>query len=422
MNIYISGVTYKTTPLEIREQLSFNGEEQRKALREISKLPCVAECVLLSTCNRTEAYLYSADKTFDNSLIEKALCDIKRLDSRKFKKYFNSYRDDKAVQHLFKVACGLDSMVLGEDQILGQVKSAYELSLELGASSSVLNTLFQDAIAAAKKVKTSTGLSKNSVSIGALTVKLVYEEFAGKLGDKCALVIGAGKIGAAVLKNLSARGIAKIYLTNRSHGKAEDLSKTEGIIRPIAYNDRYSVINECDILVSSTSSPHYTITRDVLEKHLAGGKRRVFIDLAVPRDLDESLKDIRGVTYYHIDHLQKVADENIGRRMVEAARAEQIIGQFVADYEKWYEFRSVLPVVNEVQRFTEAVLEEKISAVMRQLKNVSEAEQELVKLSLTSAVNEIMNKFVYSVREKGDKDDVRSYFRCLRNVFKENRS
>jgi glutamyl-tRNA reductase len=281
--------------------------------------------------------------------------------------------------------------------------------------------LFQDAITAAKKIKTNTGLSKNSVSVGALAVKLVYDEFAGKLADKCALVIGTGKIGAIVLKNLAAKGIKKIYLTNRSHEKAEDLSSGYPVAQSVKYNDRYTVINECDIVVSSTSSPHYTITRDVLEKHLTRGKRRIFIDLAVPRDLDESLRNLRGIKYYNIDHLKKVVDEHFDRRMLEAIRAEQIIDQFVVDYEKWYEFRSLLPVVNDVQRFTEMVLKEKISAIMGQLKNVSEAERELVKLSLTSAVNEIMYKFVYSVRETGAKDDIQSYFRCLRDVFKENR-
>lgn len=421
MNIYISGVNYKTTPLAIREKLSFNLEEQRNALGQITNLPCVSECVLLSTCNRTEVYVYPAGRSFDNSLIEKILCDLKGLALYDLKKYFHTYRGAKAVKHLFKVACGLDSMVLGEDQILGQVKNAYEFALELKASSSVLNTLFRDAITAAKKVKTNTGLSKNSVSVGALAVKWVCAELEGKIEDKCALIIGAGKVGAVVLKQLSVRGIKKIFLTNRSHGTAVDLSKTNGTVEPIAYNDRYSIINECDIVVSSTSSPHYTITRDALEQHLTGGKPRYFIDLAVPRDFDASLSEINGVRYYHIDDLRKVAEKNIDQRMIEAAKAEPIIEQSMADFEKWYEFRSVLPVVNDVQRFIEAVLKEKIDGAMEKLNNVSKAERELVKSSIASAVNEIMNMFIYNVREKGDKDDMPGYFRCLNEVIKENR-
>ena len=419
MNIYVSGVNYKTTPLEIREMLSFNHEEQKLVLNHISELLGVSECVLLSTCNRTEIYIYSSEENFDVSIVERKLCEIKCLPLYDYKKYFYAYRGKKAVKHLFKVASGLDSLVLGEDQILGQVKNAYDLSLELGASSNILNTLFRDVITAAKKIKTNTQLSKNSVSIGSLAVKLISDIFEGKLEDKCVLVIGAGKIGSIALKNLCSKGVGKIYVTNRSHGKAEDLSKIYNIVFPVNYLERYSVMDECDVVISSTSSPHYTITRDVLEKSVRVNKKRVFIDLSVPRDIDESLGDIPGIGYYNIDHLKNVMDENMDRRVIEAFKAEQIIEDFVDEYEKWYDFRNVLPVVKDVQKYAETVINEKINNTLSSLKSSSEEDKEKVRISITNTVNEIMNKLIYSVRKSGSKEDMQAYFRCLSDVIKE---
>lgn len=420
MNIYVSGVNYKTTPIEIRETLSFDPDAQKQVLDSISKLSGVDECVFLSTCNRTELYIYSKGENFDVSKAEKALCQIKGKPIYDYKKYFYVYSGVKAVKHLFKVTSGLDSLVLGEDQILGQVKGAYDLSHELGTSSNILNTLFRDAITAAKKIKTNTQLSKSSVSISTLAVKLVEEIFEGNLEDKCVLVIGAGKIGTIALKNLCSKGVGKIYVTNRSHGKADDLSKVYNSVYPVDYLNRYSVVNECDVVISSTSSPHYTITRDMLEKSVNVKKNRVFIDLAVPRDIDEAINEIPGISYYNIDHLKSVVDENMDRRIMEASKAEQIIEEFVDEFERWYEFRNVLPVVKEVQKYAENVINEKINSTLSSLKSSSEEDKEKVRISIASTVNEIMNTLIYSVRKSGCKEDMQAYFRCLSEVIKEN--
>ncbi|MCX7923582.1 MAG: glutamyl-tRNA reductase [Clostridia bacterium] len=419
MNIYISGINYRTTPLELREKLSFNMDEQKRALADIHKLPAVSECVILSTCNRTEVYIYCDSENFDNSNVEKLLCDIKGLSTYEFKKYFYAYSGVNAVKHLFKVASGLDSMVLGEDQILGQVKEAHDISLSAGTSSVVLNTLFREAVTAAKKVKTYTDLSRNSISVGSLAVKLLSDIFENKLEDKCALIIGLGKIGSIILKNLTSKGIAKIYVTNRSHGKVKDLSKIYPSVHFVDYNDRYSVVNECDIVISSTTSPHYTITRDMLEKSLTDIKQRVFIDLAVPRDIDIEIKELVGIKYFNIDHLTAAADENIDRRLLEATKAEQIIDDFVLEFEKWYGFRKILPVVKEVQKYTEEIVNDKINQTIAKLKYASDEDKDTVRASMANLVNGILNKFVYSVREYGSKEDIEAYFRCLSEVIKD---
>lgn len=418
MNIYISGVNYKTTPLELREQLSFTASQQKTFLGEAFKLSGVNECVLVSTCNRTEIYIYSEDSNYSNDIIEKLLCDIKGINRSGFKKYFYQYSGIKAVRHLFKVTCGLDSLVLGEDQILGQVKSAHELARELNTSSGVLNTLFRQAVTAAKKVKTNTEISKNSLSIGSLAIKLVENLYKGELRDKTAMIIGAGKIGSIALKHLHSKGIGKLLVTNRSsHGKIEDLSKLYRNVAAIDYNNRYSGLDECDIVISSTSSPHYTITRDMLEKSLYAKKKRVFIDLAVPRDIDVDIKDIMGVLYFNIDDLKVTAEDNVDKRMSEAVLAEGMVNEYVDEFEKWYEFRAALPIIKDIQKYTDQMVNEKISQTISKLKNASEEDREVVKISIANTVEGVLNKLIYSVRECGKKEDIQAYFRCLNAVM-----
>lgn len=421
MNIFVSGVNYKTTPLDMRERLSFTTGEQKAALLEMHKLDCINECILLSTCNRTEVYVYSDSSGFNNEVLERLLCDIKGLDIYQFKKHFYFYSSTRAVRHLFKVASGLDSMVLGEDQILGQVKNACELAMDTGTSGSTLNTLFREVVTAAKKVKTFTDLSKNSLSIASLSVKLLNDFFGSGLENKCALVIGAGKIGSLTLKNLASKGVRKIYITNRTHGKAEELSKDTECAQVIGYNERYNVIDECDMVISSTTSPHYTITRDMLEKSISTGKQRVYIDLAVPRDIDVSIKDMPSIRYFNMDDLQLTIDCNIDKRLLEVSRAEEIIGEYMAEFEKWYEFRGVLPVIKEIQRYTGEFLNDRINQTIARMKYANDEEKEIVKVSMTSMFNGMMNTFVYNIRDHGSREEIENYFKCLNRVISQNR-
>lgn len=417
MNIFITEVNYRTTPLDIREKLSFSAVEQKQAVKAVFQLEGVTECVLLSTCNRTEVYIYTTTGALEIDKIQELLCRIKSVDIYDYKKYFNVFHGLKAVQHLFKVACGLDSMVLGEDQILGQVKDAYEIAMELGTSSSVLNTLFRDAITVAKRAKTQTGISKSALSVGSLTVKLLMELYQEQFREKCFLMIGTGKMGTITLKNLLDKDIKKLYVTNRTHGKIEDLSKIYQNVETIDYHSRYSIMDQCDIIISATMSPHYTITKDLLEKAISIPKERVFIDLAVPRDIDTSIKDLTGVQYFSMDDLKVVAERNVDKRKLEIARVEEIIGQFLAKYQKWYEFRDFLPLLQEVQDYTQSTVEERISQTLQKLKHLSPAEKEIVKNALIGVSDEILNKFIYSVREYGSEDDIKNYFGCLKNVF-----
>jgi len=413
MNIHVCGINYRAAPIDVREKLSFTKDEHIPVLQSIAQLKDVSECILVSTCNRTELYVYSESESFNSSVLEDKMCELKALNPYDFKKYFYFYSGLNAVRHLFKVASGLDSMVFGEDQILGQVKNAHDLAHEAGTSHVILNTLFRNAVTAAKKVKTLTNLSKKPVSVSTLGVKLVQEVLGSKLDDKTVLIIGTGEIGTITLKNLISAGIGKIFLANRSHGRAAGLLKEYPELCFVDYQERYSVMDQADIVISSTSSPHYTVTRDLLEKAIKQEKRRIFIDLAVPRDIDEDIQNIKGVMYYNIDHLKETSRENADGRLLEAIKAGKIIDEYIIDFEKWYGFRNVLPLVKEIQRHTGNFAHEKIMNTISKLKTVSDDEKELIINAMNSIVKSILNKFVYDIRENGTKEDIEVYFRCL---------
>jgi len=418
MNIIVSGISFKTAPSEIREKICFSMEEQKLAMDRILKLPNVRECLVLSTCNRTEAYVYYGDDGFEVAGLENMLCEIKGLKLYSMKKYFYTFEGSRAVRHLFKVACGLDSMVLGEDQILGQVKSAHQNALDNGASSSVLNTLSRDAITGAKKVKTCTELSRNSLSIGSLAVRNVAEILGEDLKRFTAMVIGTGTIGSIVIKNLQSSGIGRLYITNRSHGRLNDLSREYPEAGLVSYDKRYTVMDRCDIVISSTSCPHYTITKDMLEASLSGNRKRVFIDLAMPGDIDKSVAEIPFISYMNMDNLKQEADENLDRRMNEAARAEEMLDGFVMEFEKWYEFRTALPVVKEIEKFAGELVNEAVETTLGKLKCASDEDRETVKSSIAGTVNKIMNKFMYGIKENGSKEEIKAYFKCIEGILK----
>ncbi|MGI6776952.1 MAG: glutamyl-tRNA reductase [Acetivibrionales bacterium] len=419
MNIQVCGINFKAAPLDIREKLSFNLEEQKKALTGIYGMENICECLILSTCNRTEIYTCFAGESPDRDCIEEFICSIKGLDVHDFKKYFYYYCGLKAVRHIFKVSCGLESMVLGEDQILGQVKSAYKLALEEGTTSVVLNTLFRDVITAAKKVKTRTGLSRNPVSVASLAVKYAFEQYGGKPENTTALVIGSGEIGTIAIKNLLSWGTDRVFIASRSHSRLSLNAKFNTKVSLIAYQDRYSFMDNADIIISCTSSPHYTVTADMLEKSLAAYKTRVFVDLAVPRDIDIAIKGIAGVKYFNIDQLKEAADANTRRKLLESMKAEKMLEEYVADFERWYEFRNVLPTVRKLHEETYRIAAEKMERTISRLKTASDEDKEAVRQSTRNIVNFMMDRFVYKVKDYGTKKDIRAYFKCLSEVAKE---
>jgi glutamyl-tRNA reductase len=340
MKLYVIGVNYKKTPLQIREKFSIENDEYEKVLSSFKLLDGVSECALLSTCNRTELHIFSENGISDTGHLEQYLCDLKGLDIYTIKKYFYVYEGTGAIQHIMKVASGMDSMILGEDQILGQFKKAYELSMRYGTSKAVLNTLSRLAITSSKKIQTRNQLLGKAVSVAGQVENLLSSLFKEDVTRKKVLIIGSGEIAKMVSERLVTMGLENIYMTKRSSVSKPFTDKAQAV-RMISYNDRYSCIDECDIVIGATSSPHYTVTQDILKETLSDPeKSRIFIDLAVPRDFDETLSGMKSIRLYNIDDLKSFSGSAPkDSRPLDNEYINRQINSHMKEFMRWFDYR-----------------------------------------------------------------------------------
>lgn len=328
-------IYHKKADVSVRARFSLSVEKSSELLRYIIDTAASRECVVLSTCNRTEIY-YSNGRRDE---VVAALSLYSGVASKDINKYVLLYCGDKAVEHLFRVACGMDSMVVGEDEILGQTKSAYALSQEENAAGYETNVVFQAAIACAKRVKTETALSKTSVSVATLAANE-----AAKLSERVSvLVIGAsGKIGMSTLKNLLGHKNVTVTATLR-HGSLRGEELRVLGVEIVSYNERYEHIARADCVISATASPHYTVTSYDLRQSVRDDKSRLFIDLAVPPDIDPSVTELGGVTLINIDRFEELAKENNDLKLSCLDEAERIIAEELDTLRKDMRFHEFLP-------------------------------------------------------------------------------
>ena len=377
MSIQLLSVSHKAAPLEVRELFAFTKEQQLFLMEQLRSNGLIDEAVVLSTCNRTEVYVYSTEENerlVYDQMIETistlALENQKEKTELSLGDYYRLYHGEKAIHHLFAVTAGLDSMVIGEDQILGQVKKAHEFARKHQQCSGYLNTFFRYAVTGTKKVKTETELSKTSVSTATLAVKALQEQL-GSLKQKNIMIIGStGKIGNIVLKNLQSIGGMNLYVTMR--GVLATKKKEEGIRETgcacgttedvnyeiIPYEERYHYMDRIDGVISATSSPHYTITVSHFKKYYTG-RKIVFVDLAVPMDIEHGMEQLEGVVCYHMDDLSRSAKENNKRKQKETIHAKRILKDYETQFKKWFLFQQSYQTVNEVAEHLEKMIEEK---------------------------------------------------------------
>lgn len=361
MGIQIISISHKIAPLPIREMFAFTKEQQESMMRDMTAYPGILECVVLSTCNRTEMCVYAESEKegevfgrMEEVLLKEA--GVREEDD--VGKYLLFYAGQKAVHHLFGVAAGLDSMVIGEDQILGQVKSSHNQAREAGTTGVYLNTLFRMAVTGAKKVKTKTELSKTSVSTATLALKVAEKEL-GTLKGKKVLIIGAsGRIGGIVLMNLQALHQAEIFVTTRRN-KVISTKHGNNDFSMIEYEERYDYLDEMDVVISATKSPHYTFTYNNMKKRLVTQKPRVFVDLAVPMDIEGKIGNLPDTFYYNIDDFTRIAKENNQKKIKEAENASEILGEYELQFLQWMVFQKSLPVMARVRENFLEVAEKK---------------------------------------------------------------
>lgn len=362
-------ISHKTTPVKIRELFAFSTEEQIEFQKKVVDKQIVNACIIVSTCNRSEIY-FSGDKRSIGKM-EEELASYKKIDE--LLNYVNVYSNLGTVKHLFRVCCGLDSMVIGEDEILHQIKEAYELSLHNQCTDHQLNIIFQGAIGAAKAIKTDTIISTTPTSIGTLTANKVVE-FLTNEGASNVLIVGAtGKMGRIIAKNLGCKGDLNIIGTSRNHCGDHDIIINDHRLQVVDYKQRYEYLESADVIVSATTSPHYTFTyRKVVEQLKDKGKKKLFIDLAVPCDIDKEIAMIDGYELLDIDFFQQASKENNKIKLRELDKVELILEHKIDETMKAMYFQKFQPRMQEVN---EKIAKVGINSVLYHFKKSLNSEQ-----------------------------------------------
>lgn len=363
--LYSLSISHKQAPLEVRKLFAFTREEEQLFLRRMKKITGVGGAVLVSTCNRTEVY-FSGKKEAVRLQVEHLLAEEKGVDIHLLRKYYRSYHGEKVMRHLFYVISGLDSMVLGEDEILGQMREAYKLACEEECADYYINTVFQRALNCAKQIKTQTCLSKSSVSVATLSASEITHFNEGK---KEVLLLGAtGQMGSLIAKNLMGREDVKIYATMRKHHACVSLDGIE----EIPYEKRYEYMNQADVVVSATASPHYTITYEDCKKVMRTEKERLFLDIAVPNDIDPDIAALPGAVLRNIDYFQTIAREHNQQKQEGRGQAEGMIERECRETAKELLFHSFAP---NLTQFTQRFGDKNSQQIFYMMRDVADTEE-----------------------------------------------
>ena len=334
MHFQIVGINHKSAPIGIREKVSFSAKELGSALRQLASSEAIAETLILSTCNRVELYSITGDLRQGFQSAVEFLCGFHKIENKYLKEHLYCLHDTHALRHLFRVVSSLDSMVVGETQIFGQVKDALAKAKESATIGKQLNKIFEEAIRVGKKARAETAIGKGAVSISSAAIALAKKIF-GNLNNKKILIIGAGKIAELAVDNLYAKGVKTVIVANRTFDKAKELASLFGG-QAVGFDQIFGCLQDADILISSTSAPHYIITyKHIAEAMKLRNHRTLFlIDLGLPRNISPEVSELEQVHLYNIDGLTSVCDANIRERLLEVKKVEQIIERRMARLEK----------------------------------------------------------------------------------------
>jgi len=345
MKLVVLGLNHRSAAVAVRERFSFDKDEVASALNRLYEFDCVAECVILSTCNRTEIYAALEGVEFPKEYMLAVLKDLKGADHIDEDAFFY-YEGRDCIEHLFRVSASLDSLVLGEGQILSQLKGAYIQAYSAGCTGTIFNILFQRAISVGKKVRTNTGIANTPVSVSYTAVNLAEDSLDKPLSEATVLILGAGTMSELTATHLQAKGVKTIFVSNRTFTKAEALAERFNG-KAVKLDHFVDYAKDADILITSTGAPHYIITEREAKKitSLRKGEPIVMIDIAVPRDIDPAVADMDGIYLFNIDSLESVVEENKAQREEEARRAEPIIHEAIEELLDKLSYLTVRPMM-----------------------------------------------------------------------------
>jgi glutamyl-tRNA reductase len=414
--IILIGANHKTAPVELREKLSFSQEETLIALELLKQNNDIKESLIFSTCNRTEILYLPASGEKINKIIE--FISIQRdIDISEFKNALYIYKNDDAISHIFKVASSLDSMVVGEPQILGQIKEAYRTAVHSKASGVLLNRLMHKTFSVAKKVRKETGIGDNAVSISYAAIELANKIFSD-LSQKSVMLLGAGEMAELAVEHLLSNRVKKILVANRTFKNAMALAqKFKG--QALKFEERQDALQDVDIIISSTGATDYVLTKKQVQQAMKKRRHKTlfFIDIAVPRDIDPNINKISNAYVYDIDDLKNIVESNIDQRGKERVKAQRFIDEAVVKFRTWLESLAIVPTIKALNGKMESIVKMEYHKTMAGLNHLSQQDIAAIKRMTQAIATRTMHDPILFLRNSGDHRDDNLYLNITRQLF-----
>ena len=416
-NLIMVGVNHKTTPVALREKLAFTQGKIEDSTEKLGSFPEVEENLIISTCNRVEIYARVKDVDQGISRLKTFICDYHDISLDQLDNHFYSYCEEQTVEHLFRVSSSLDSMVLGESQILGQVKDAYSLAKSLRGTGIILNQLFEKAFNVAKRIREETGIAESAVSISSAAVDLARKIFEN-LETHTVMLVGTGEMAELAAKHLMSYGVKTIYVASRTYERAASLAKTLNG-SALGFDKFKEELHRADIVISSTAAPKFIISKDMVEHAIHQRKNRpmFFIDIAVPRDIAPEVNDLENVFLYDIDDLQAVVNANMIERQREAELAAEIIRTEVDKFHGWMDSLDAVPTIIELRKRAEHTRRQEIEKTLKKMPHLSEEDENNIQQMSISIINKLLHKPTVNLKDKTRSSEGQAYLKAIRDLF-----
>ncbi|MEC1178366.1 glutamyl-tRNA reductase [Metasolibacillus meyeri] len=417
MHTLVVGLNYKTAPVAIREKLSFIESEIPNAMEALQQQKSILENVIVSTCNRTEIYAVVDQLHTGRYYIKRFLAEWFHLSIEQFEAHLFIHEEQEAIQHLFKVTAGIDSMILGETQILGQVRKSFLQGQELATTGTVFNQLFKQAVTFAKRAHNETAIGENAVSVSYAAVELAKKIF-GSLKKTHVAILGAGKMGELAIRNLYGNGVGQVTVINRTFEKAQDLAaKFEGAAKSM--QELQCMLLDADILISSTGATNYVIDYELMQyvARMRKGQPLFMVDIAVPRDLDPRIADLPNVFLYDIDDLQGIVEANLAEREKAAAEITQMIGHEVTEFKAWLTTLGVVPVISALRKKASRIQEETMLSIENKMPDLTERERKILSKHTKSIINQLLKEPILQAKEMANSSKADEQLQLFQAIF-----
>lgn len=417
MHTIVVGLNYKTAPVEVREKFSITEEALAEAMRALQNEKSILENVIVSTCNRTEVYAVVDQLHTGRHYIKQFLANWFNMPVAEFENHLYIRENDQSMQHLFKVTSGIDSMVLGETQILGQVKHSFLEAQQIGTTGTLFNRLFKQSVTFAKKAHGETAIGENAVSVSYAAVELAKKIF-NTLDKTHVAILGAGKMGELAMENLYGSGVGKVTVVNRTMEKAETLAdKFQGTAKSM--QELQCTLLEADILITSTGAKDYVIDYDLMRyvEKMRKGKPLFMVDIAVPRDIDPKISELQSVFLYDIDDLQGIVEANLAERERAANEITQMIDTEIHEFKDWMGTLSVVPVISALRQKAATIQAETMQSIENKMPNLTDRERKILSKHTKSIVNQLLKEPILQAKELAGSPNAAKQLELFQRIF-----